>query len=104
MATRSLKSTILRVRQWAQATAGGDDELLRRFTRSRDEAAFAELVARHGTLVLGVARRVLGAAAAVAAPPPARLGWLRGGLVPRVPCTVPGGPCRGRAAFTPAVC
>src|SRR6516162_2350115 len=60
MATRSLKSTILRVRQWAQATAGGDDELLRRFTRSRDEAAFAELVARHGTLVLGVARRVLG--------------------------------------------
>src|SRR5580700_9377482 len=37
-----------------------DDELLRRFAESRDESAFSELVRRHGSLVLGVGRRLLG--------------------------------------------
>src|SRR3954447_5443089 len=37
-----------------------DAELLDRFARHRDEGAFAQLVARHGPMVLGVCRRVLG--------------------------------------------
>src|SRR5262245_16767257 len=36
-----------------------DRELLHRFTTRRDEAAFAALVERHGSMVLGVCRRLL---------------------------------------------
>src|SRR5262245_21241927 len=41
-----------------------DAELLDRFVRLRDESAFAELVGRHGPMVLGVCRRVLADASA----------------------------------------
>ncbi len=36
-----------------------DGQLVQRFTRDREEAAFASLLRRHGPMVLGVCRRVL---------------------------------------------
>ena len=41
-------------------SARSDAELLEQFATIRDEAAFAELVTRHGGLVRGAARRCLG--------------------------------------------
>src|SRR5262249_23080353 len=51
---------------WGPRRADGDSDaaLVPRFAASRDEAAFAQLVARHGPLVRGVCRRVLGPDAA----------------------------------------
>jgi RNA polymerase sigma factor (sigma-70 family) len=41
------------------AAARSDGQLLQRFVAERDDDAFAELVRRHGPMVLGVCRRVL---------------------------------------------
>ena len=53
-------STLLRhIRRLGRpAVALTDRQLVQRFTAVRDEAAFAELVARHGALVSGVCRRI----------------------------------------------
>jgi RNA polymerase sigma factor (sigma-70 family) len=55
--------TVLHYLRWladAHHAAGLDDvQLLERFARHRDEAAFAVLLQRHGPMVFGVCRRVL---------------------------------------------
>ena len=80
----------------ATRNAGASDaELLDRFVAERDGPAFAALVARHGTMVFGVCRRVvrdwhlaedafqatflvLARRAATVSPPEAVAGWLHG--------------------------
>src|SRR5688572_27371943 len=62
MATNRLEDVLRHVRALVAAedpAAPGDAELLGRFVRDRDEAAFAALVRRHGPRVLAVCRRVL---------------------------------------------
>jgi RNA polymerase sigma factor (sigma-70 family) len=63
MATASLDSVLHHLRRLAGTPRSGeptDAQLLQRFAQKRDEAAFALLVQRHGPMVLGVCRRVLG--------------------------------------------
>src|SRR5688572_5718584 len=61
--TRPLNAVLTHVRHAALASCGPDGtdaQPLARFITRRDEAAFAALVHRHGPMVLGVCRRVLG--------------------------------------------
>jgi RNA polymerase sigma factor (sigma-70 family) len=63
MPTGQVNSVIRHVRSAALLREAGtltDGQLLERFLARRDEAAFAALVRRHGPMVLGVCRRVLG--------------------------------------------
>src|ERR1700722_787027 len=62
MAEGRLESTFQQIRKLLgaqQAFGDTDRQLLDRFVRQREEAAFAALVQRHGALVLGVCRRLL---------------------------------------------
>jgi RNA polymerase sigma factor (sigma-70 family) len=61
MATRALGEVVRYIRRLAGPIPAGDSdaELLARFARDGDQAAFAALVERHGRLVLGACRRIL---------------------------------------------
>jgi RNA polymerase sigma factor (sigma-70 family) len=62
MARRSIGTAFQRLRALVTGPTPSDESdgsLLERFVQRRDEAAFAMLVQRHGSLVLGVCRRVL---------------------------------------------
>src|SRR5437667_11753752 len=63
MASRSLHTVLRHLRRFVADPANEaitDGQLLERFTRHFDEEAFATLVRRHGGMVLGVCRRLLG--------------------------------------------
>src|SRR5689334_780803 len=60
----SLTKTVLRQILGHVAGTGPDAELLSRYIAGRDEHAFAALVRRHGPVVYGVCRRLVGPDAA----------------------------------------
>ena len=63
MASAPLGTVLGHIRKLAAAPASGvttDLQLLRRFAGERDGDAFGELMRRHGPMVLGVCRRLLG--------------------------------------------
>ncbi len=57
MTARLIKEISRQLRPFRQSA---DGELLERFVRRRDEAAFEELLLRHGPMVRAVCRRMLG--------------------------------------------
>src|SRR5206468_9418853 len=65
MDTGPLRAVVRHLRRWAgpvDVAPSSDTDLLTRFAETRDEAAFAEIVQRHGPLVWAVCRSRLSAA------------------------------------------
>jgi RNA polymerase sigma factor (sigma-70 family) len=62
MADEPMRQVVQELRRVALASHDelSDAQLLERFVRARDESAFAALLWRHGPMVLGVCRRLLG--------------------------------------------
>src|SRR5437016_5277105 len=63
MAERRLNGVLTHIRKLFAARdqdALSDRDLLNRFIKDRDEAAVTMLIERHGPMVLGICRRVLG--------------------------------------------
>ena len=66
MASRTAHPVLCFIRSLAPWGGGAPDEdLFAKFVADRDQAALAELMRRHGPMVLGVCSRVLGDTAAV---------------------------------------
>lgn len=63
----SVNQVLVQLQRWTAAPTAdlSDTVLLERYVQQGDQAAFAALVARYGSLVLGVCRRILGANAEV---------------------------------------
>jgi RNA polymerase sigma factor (sigma-70 family) len=61
MTSGRLAAVMQRLRRAALLDGGGlsDGDLLQRYVKDREDAAFAALVRRHGPMVLGVCRRIL---------------------------------------------
>src|SRR6516162_3286951 len=57
---RTVIHKLQRLVSYSPAQGLSDAELLERFARERDEAAFTEILHRHGRMVLGVCFRILG--------------------------------------------
>ena len=53
------QSILCHIRSWTNLADQSDGELLTRYCRTHDESAFASIVERHGSMVLGVARRLV---------------------------------------------
>jgi RNA polymerase sigma factor (sigma-70 family) len=63
MSAAPLNAVVRHVRHLSVARAGGvpgDEDLLRAFLANNDQAAFAAIVRRHGTMVLRICQRMLG--------------------------------------------
>src|SRR5690349_2152081 len=63
MGSGQLSSVVRHIRKLAGGRAAGaltDGQLLERFLHGQDETAFETILQRHGPMVLGVCRRVLG--------------------------------------------